>query len=123
MEITKIEVFLTQADWRNFLFVKLTTDSGLVGWGDGTFEWKESTVRDLILDLGRASDYLVKILWCVRAQASALRGAASEGMKRKGGDLLPESSVPTARDLRAANRAASRSSQVIFLHQVTITFD
>jgi galactonate dehydratase len=53
MKITKIEVFLTCADWRNFLFVKLTTDSGLVGWGDGTLEWKESTVRDLILDLGR----------------------------------------------------------------------
>ena len=53
MKIAKIEVFLTCADWRNFLFVKLTTDSGLVGWGDGTLEWKESTVRDLILDLGR----------------------------------------------------------------------
>jgi galactonate dehydratase len=53
MKITNIEVFLTCADWRNFLFVKLTTDSGLIGWGDGTLEWKESTVRDLILDLGR----------------------------------------------------------------------
>jgi galactonate dehydratase len=53
MKITKIDVLLTRADWRNFLFVKLTTDSGLVGWGDGTLEWKESTVRDLILDLGR----------------------------------------------------------------------
>lgn len=53
MKIVKVEVFLTGAVWRNFLFVKLTTDSGLVGWGDGTLEWKESTVRDLILDLGR----------------------------------------------------------------------
>ena len=53
MKIVKVEVFLTGAVWRNFLFVKLTADSGLVGWGDGTLEWKESTVRDLILDLGR----------------------------------------------------------------------
>lgn len=53
MKVEKIEVFLTAAVWRNFLFVKLTTDDGIVGWGDGTLEWKESTVRDLILDLGR----------------------------------------------------------------------
>ncbi|MEO8660183.1 MAG: mandelate racemase/muconate lactonizing enzyme family protein [Bryobacteraceae bacterium] len=53
MKITNIEVFLTAATWRNFLFVKLTTDDGIVGWGYGTLEWKESTVRDLILDFGR----------------------------------------------------------------------
>ena len=53
MKVERIEVLLTAAVWRNFLFVKLTTDDGLVGWGDGTLEWKESTVRDLILDLGR----------------------------------------------------------------------
>jgi galactonate dehydratase len=53
MKITNVEVFLTGATWRNFLFVKLTTDEGLVGWGDGTLEWKESAVRDLILDFGR----------------------------------------------------------------------
>ena len=53
MKITKVEVLLTAASWRNFLFVKLTTDSGLIGWGDGTLGWKESAVRDLILDFGR----------------------------------------------------------------------
>ena len=29
MKITKVEVMLTGTTWRNFLFVKLTTDSGL----------------------------------------------------------------------------------------------
>lgn len=53
MKVVQIEVFMTGAGWRNFLFVKLTTDSGIIGWGDGTLEWKESTVRDLILDFGR----------------------------------------------------------------------
>jgi galactonate dehydratase len=33
--------------------VKLTTDEGLVGWGDGTLEWKEAAVRELILDFGK----------------------------------------------------------------------
>ena len=53
MKITKVEVMLTGTTWRNFLFVKLTTDSGLIGWGDGTLEWKEDSVRELILDFGR----------------------------------------------------------------------
>lgn len=53
MKITKVEVFLTGAQWRQFTFVKLTTDSGLVGWGDGTLGWKEDAVRDLIVDYGR----------------------------------------------------------------------
>jgi galactonate dehydratase len=53
MKITNVEVMLTGARWRNFSFVKLTTDDGIVGWGDGTLEWKESPVRDLILDYGR----------------------------------------------------------------------
>jgi len=53
MKVAKVEVFLTAAVRRNFLFVKLTTDDGVIGWRDGTLEWKESAVRDLILDLGR----------------------------------------------------------------------
>ena len=31
----------------------METDEGLVGWGDGTLEWKETAVRELILDFGR----------------------------------------------------------------------
>jgi galactonate dehydratase len=53
MKIVKVEVFLTAAVWRNFLFVKLTTDNGIVGWGDGTLEWKEWPVRELILDYAK----------------------------------------------------------------------
>src|SRR3984885_14575747 len=53
MKITKVDVLLTGTAWRNFFFVKLETDEGLIGWGDGTLEWKETAVRDLILDFGR----------------------------------------------------------------------
>jgi galactonate dehydratase len=53
MKITKVEVFLTGAVWRNFIFVKLTTDSDLIGWGECTLGWKETAVRELILDYGR----------------------------------------------------------------------
>ena len=68
MKITNVEVFLTGTAWRNFLFVKLTTDEGLVGWGDGTLEWKEAAVRELILDFGRRhvigmSPFNIEDLW------------------------------------------------------------
>src|SRR5580700_8791342 len=53
MKITNVEVLLTGTAWRNFLFVKMTTDAGIIGWGDGTLEWKEDPVRELILDYGR----------------------------------------------------------------------
>jgi galactonate dehydratase len=68
MKITNVEVLMTGTTWRNFLFVKLTTDEGLVGWGDGTLEWKESAVRELILDFGRRyvvgmSPFNIEALW------------------------------------------------------------
>jgi galactonate dehydratase len=53
MKIKKLDVFLTGAQWRNFTLVKLTTEDGLVGWGEGTLGWKESAVRELIVDFGR----------------------------------------------------------------------
>ena len=53
MKVAKVDVLMTAAGWRNFLFVKITTDSGLVGWGEGTLGWKESAVRELIVDYAR----------------------------------------------------------------------
>ncbi|HEV2383342.1 MAG TPA: mandelate racemase/muconate lactonizing enzyme family protein [Terriglobia bacterium] len=53
MKIEKLQVFLVGAQWRNFTMVKLTTNDGLVGWGEGTLGWKEFSVRELILDYGR----------------------------------------------------------------------
>jgi galactonate dehydratase len=53
MKVTKVDAFLIGAGWWNFTFVKIQTDSGLVGWGEGTSGWKESAVRELVLDYGR----------------------------------------------------------------------
>jgi galactonate dehydratase len=53
MKVTSVDVILTAAGWRNFTFVKIDTDDGLVGWGEGTLGWKETAVRELILDFGR----------------------------------------------------------------------
>jgi galactonate dehydratase len=68
MKITNVEVFLTGAAWRNFILVKLTTDSDLIGWGECTLGWKETAVRELILDFGRRyvvgqSPFDIEDLW------------------------------------------------------------
>lgn len=53
MKVAKVDVHLVGAAWRNFLFVKIETDSGLVGWGEATLGWKETAVRELISDFAR----------------------------------------------------------------------
>lgn len=48
MKIVQLETFLTNAGLRNYLFVRLTTDTGLTGLGEATLEWQEKTVETLL---------------------------------------------------------------------------
>ena len=48
MKIVKLETFLANAGLRNYLFVRLTTDTGLTGLGEASLEWQEKTVDTLI---------------------------------------------------------------------------
>ena len=48
MRIAKLEAFLTNAGLRNYLFVRLTTDTGLTGLGEASLEWQEQTVQTLL---------------------------------------------------------------------------
>ena len=52
VKIMSVDVIRPLQGWRNFL-VKTETDFGLVGWDEGTLEWKEAAVRELVLDFGR----------------------------------------------------------------------
>ena len=36
MKITKVETFRHWVDWCNWLFVRVSTDEGLVGWGEAS---------------------------------------------------------------------------------------
>jgi galactonate dehydratase len=45
MKITRFETFLANAGLRNYLFVRLGTDTGLSGVGEATLEWQEKTVQ------------------------------------------------------------------------------
>lgn len=47
MKIVAFETFLANAGLRNYLFVRLRTDTGLTGVGEATLEWQEATVRSL----------------------------------------------------------------------------
>src|SRR5262245_49539308 len=48
MRIAKLESFLTNGGLRNYLFVRLTTDTGLTGLGEATLEWQEQTVETVL---------------------------------------------------------------------------
>lgn len=48
--VERVETFIVDGAWRNFVIVKVTTDEGVVGWGDGTLGWKEFAVEALITD-------------------------------------------------------------------------
>jgi len=50
MKIAKLETFLTNAGLRNYLFVRLTTDTGLTGIGEASLEWQEKAVQVLLHD-------------------------------------------------------------------------
>jgi galactonate dehydratase len=45
MKLVGFETFLTNAGLRNYLFIRLRTDTGLTGIGEATLEWQERTVQ------------------------------------------------------------------------------
>src|SRR5579883_242472 len=56
VKVTGLETFEMWGAPRNWVFVKLVTDEGLHGWGEGTLEGRERTVRTAIHELG---EYLI----------------------------------------------------------------
>jgi galactonate dehydratase len=47
MKISHFETFLTNAGPRNYLFIRLRTDTGLSGIGEASLEWQEKAVQTL----------------------------------------------------------------------------
>jgi galactonate dehydratase len=48
VKIVGFETFLANAGLRNYLFIRLRTDTGLTGIGEATLEWQEKTVQTLL---------------------------------------------------------------------------
>jgi galactonate dehydratase len=51
MTITSVKSVVVNAEMRNWVFVKIETDSGVYGWGEATLEWKTRAVVGAIEDL------------------------------------------------------------------------
>jgi galactonate dehydratase len=48
MKITHLETFMANAGLRNYLFIRLRTDTELTGVGEASLEWQEKTVETLV---------------------------------------------------------------------------
>jgi len=48
MKVAQLETWMANAGLRNYLFVRLRTDSGLTGVGEASLEWQEKTVETLM---------------------------------------------------------------------------
>ena len=48
MKVVRLESFLANAGLRNYLFVRLPTDTGLTGVGEASLEWQERAVQVLL---------------------------------------------------------------------------
>jgi galactonate dehydratase len=51
MKITSVKTVVVNAQMRNWIFVKVVTDEGLVGWGEASLEWKTRAVCGAVEDL------------------------------------------------------------------------
>lgn len=72
MKITKIETQVCHARMRNWIFVKVITDTpGLVGWGEATLEWHTRSVVGAVEDIAellvgedpRRVEHLWQMMW------------------------------------------------------------
>ena len=54
MKITRLETFLANAGLRNYLFVRLSTDSGLHGIGEATQKTVETILHECMNGSSRA---------------------------------------------------------------------
>lgn len=54
MKIARVETFTHWIDWCNWLFVKVTTDNGLYGWGEGSLHGSIPAVEAAIHELGES---------------------------------------------------------------------
>jgi galactonate dehydratase len=51
VRVVAVDAVVVDAKLRNWVFVKVTTDEGLVGWGEASLEWKTRAVVGAVEDL------------------------------------------------------------------------
>ena len=100
MRITGLSTIVVGAEMRNWVFVKVQTDEGLVGWGEATVEWKtravvacvEDFVTLLIGEDPRRVEHLFQMM--VRQhffRPGMVEGSAISGIEQACWDILGKS--------------------------------
>ncbi len=84
MKITGVKTFQMRGIERNWTFVKVETDEGLYGWGEGTLEHYELSVEQAIKDLARRylvgqDPTLIERHWYVMYRHNFWRGGPIQG--------------------------------------------
>ena len=51
MKITGVKTYIMESPGREYVFIKISTDEGIHGWGEGTLEMKQGTVAAAVGDL------------------------------------------------------------------------
>lgn len=51
MKVVEIKTYIMESPGREYVFVKVMTDEGIHGWGEGTLEMKQGTVAAAVKDL------------------------------------------------------------------------
>src|SRR5919108_401104 len=67
MKLTGLETFLANAGLRNYLFLRLRTDTGLTGVGEASLEWQERSVQTLVHESAQEEEEAVARVEAVRA--------------------------------------------------------
>lgn len=118
MKISQIETLIIFAQWRNWVLVKVSTDEGLVGFGEATVEGREKTVAEAVNDLSRRlqgkNPLDIEALYQLMVRASFWRGgiilsSAISGIEQALWDLAGQYySTPVYRLLGGACRERVR---------------
>jgi len=53
MKITAIKPYPAWSVWRNVFLVKIETDEGIYGWGEGGTSWRELGVKGVVEHLNQ----------------------------------------------------------------------
>ena len=115
MKIAKIESFICDAGWRPWVFVKVETDDGLVGWGECSDGWMPRSVAAAVDDFGGRADRagcaaVEKAYWTMYRSPASTSGDRRAGRRRASSWRSGTSRRGTRRlGLRAEGRPDARA--------------
>lgn len=117
MKVTHLDVFPVGAGWRTWVFVRVGTDDGIVGWGEATMVFGDSAVLGAIEDLREfvigIDPLRIEDFWSTRFYRTIFHGpafySALAGIEHALWDILGKSlNVPVYRLLGGAQRTRIR---------------